>query len=177
MAINGLNETTLGGFVPSAGDTLIRALQASVTGVPDAGLAIGTVSTAKVKQVNAVDYEIFGLKKTQVAAQEVAFTATTHNIPIAATGTTNERWYCIYLDNAGTATILAGDVALGSVGAKKPIKGVPYDACVLGFVKISVAPTATSGFVAGTTALSATGVTATYVSIKRLWLDNTFAQS
>jgi hypothetical protein len=172
MAVNGLPDRFLDAGVP---EVLLRAICGSeVTGTPDAGLAIGTVSTAKVKQVNAVDYMLLGVKKAQAAVQEFAFTANTHDISIAKAGTTNERWYTLYIDNAGAAQIVAGKEQLGTVGAKKNIKDVPFDAVVLGFVKISVAPTATAGFDATTTALSATGVTVTYLSVKKVIIDDTF---
>lgn len=171
---NGLSDR----FADASGhDLLLRAVCGSeVTGVADAGLAIGTTSTAQIRQVNAVDYMSIGIRRAQVAAGEFAFTPGTHNITRPAVGQTNERWFTCYLTAAGARTLAAGQQTTGANTAKKSLqsKDVPFDAVVLGFVLISVANTATNGFVAGTTALSATGITATYVSVKKVIIDETF---
>jgi hypothetical protein len=126
-----------------------------------AGLAIGTSSTAAVKQVNAIKYRAAGAIYSKGAANEVAFTATTMNIPANASSV-QEALFVICINAAGTLSIVMGAIATGSGNALLPERStIPDGVCPLGTVRIAVAAGSTN-FVAGTTALSHGALTVTY---------------
>jgi hypothetical protein len=118
------------------------------------GLAIGTSSAAKVKH-NAFNVRVDG--NTQlIAAAEVAFTATTHDIadPDAAG---REAIYVLSVNAAGTVTITKGsDAALGAAVAP----ATPAGEVKMGEVK--VAHDGSAIFDASTDLLSAAHLTDTY---------------
>lgn len=122
-----------------------------------AGLAIGSGSKAKVKITNTVTYLIAALFKSKTTA-EVAFTATTHDIPANA-GSVQERVYVLTLDAAGTPTITAGVIATGSGQAAIPAP--PANQAVIGYVRVAVAAGATP-FDASSDNLDAAHLTVTY---------------
>lgn len=163
MAINGMPEELMGAL-GNPSEQLCRTIAGSrINGTADAGLTIGSSSTAAIRQNVAVDYQILGLKKAQKAAGETAFTADTHDIPAKA-ASVQERVYTVYLASDGTRTILAGEIATGAGNANIPIKAVPFNAVILGWVRIAVAAGSTK-FDAGSDALNAGHLTVTYTSI------------
>ena len=123
----------------------------------DAGtLAIGTSSAAEIKITNAMDIVCAGVKGTQVSAQEVAFTATTHDMA--------DGFKCVYIltaNSAGTVTITKGtEILTANYSLQESLPEIPADQALLGYVEI-----ATSGaiFNATTDLLSAGHITDTYV--------------
>lgn len=96
-----------------------------------AGLAIGTSATTAVKVVNTVTYSNNGSTATAVSATpgvgiarskttaEVAFTATTHDIP-ANPNTVMEQVYLVLLDSAGTLSLVGGGITPGTNTAPLP---------------------------------------------------------
>ena len=118
-----------------------------------AGLAIGTSSAAAVKIANTVTYSIGGVIYTKTTA-EIAFTDTT----VQADGTT--KYYLLSLNAAGTGLI--------STGTANDLPNPPADYCPIGYVKVVCDGAA---FTPGTTLLSASGITDTYVNITVLPLS------
>jgi hypothetical protein len=125
-----------------------------------AGLAIGSASAAKVKIVNTVTYLHAGIFKSKTTA-EVAFTATTHDIPAHAT-LVQEAVYMVSLAADGTPTLTMGTIASGSGAAKLP--DVPAGLAPIGYVRVAVAAGATP-FDASSDLLSAVHITDTYVDM------------
>lgn len=124
-----------------------------------AGLAIGTSSTSAVKVVNTVTYLSGGVFKSKSSA-EVAFTATTHDIP--ANGTkAQEAKYLVCVDGSGTLSLTMG--AIADSGASV-LPEIPTGLTPIGYVKVSVAAGSTP-FDASTDALSAAHLTVTYVNL------------
>jgi hypothetical protein len=120
-----------------------------------AGLVIGSVSAAKVKIGNTVTYLSGGLFKSKASA-EVAFTATTHDIPANAL-TAQEAVYLLTLAADGTPTLTMGAIATGAGNAllpERPATGTP-----IGYVRIKVGAGATK-FTAGTDVLTASHIAA-----------------
>lgn len=125
-----------------------------------AGLAIGSSAAAKVKIVNTVIFLASGIFKSKATA-EVAFTATTHDIPPAG-GSVQEAMYLLTLASDGTPTLTMGAIATGSGAAlmpERPATGTP-----IGAVRVAVAAGATL-FDASTDALDAGHLTVTYYNI------------
>jgi hypothetical protein len=125
-----------------------------------AGLAIGSASAAKVKIVNTVTYLSDDVFKSKTTA-EVAFTATTHDIPPHAT-LVQEAVYLVCLAADGTPSLTMGDIASGAGLAtlpERPATGTP-----IGYVRVAVAAGATL-FDASTDLLSAAHITDTYVDL------------
>lgn len=126
-----------------------------------AGLAIGAASKTKVKIATANFAYLFnGQFKDSGAAQEVAFTATTHDITADA-AVAQERYYFICLDGSGTATIVAGDQADSGEGK---LPEIPTGKVVIGYIKIVIAAGATD-FDATTDELDEGHITDTYVNL------------
>lgn len=125
-----------------------------------AGLVIGSAVASKVKIANTVTYLIGGAFKSKTTA-EVAFTATTHDIPANA-GSVQEQCYFVCLDGTGTATIVAGGIATGA--GKAVLPEVPAGLCVIGSVRIAVAAGSTP-FTGATTLLSAGALTVAYTDL------------
>lgn len=118
------------------------------------GLAIGTGSKKKIKITNDIGCIING-KIVPIAAQEVAFTATTHDI---ADGYINT--YVLTADVTGTVTIRMGDpVLIAATATAITLPPIPDGSAILGVVTIS-----TNGaiFDATTTDLDAVTVTDLY---------------
>lgn len=96
--------------------------------------------------------------------------AATTNLPMTAAATQPVLTKCLYLicsDSAGTITsvkgvnVLIADLVAGT--KVLPWPELPAGKCALGAIKIALANAAT--FTAGTTALNATDVTATYYDL------------
>lgn len=132
-------------------------------------LAIGSSSKLKVKiATNSTGlYSIGGVLYTFPAAQEVAFTATTHDIAADAS-TVQERIYLVCLDAAGAATLIAGEQGSGSGSAKLPEwADIPATVCPVGYVKLAIAAGSTD-FDATTDELDEAHITDTYVNLSML---------
>lgn len=123
-----------------------------------AGLAIGSSSKTKVKIVNTTVFLSDGVFKSKSTA-EVAFTATTHDIPANAS-TVQEACYLLTLAADGTPTLTMGAIVSGSGAAKLP--GRPTTGTPIGYVRIAIAAGATK-FDASTDELDAAHITDTYV--------------
>jgi hypothetical protein len=125
----------------------------------DPGIVIGTGSAAKVKITNTVVFTSGGEFKSKATA-EVAFTATTHDIPADANDP-QEAMYLVMLASDGTPSLVMGDIATGSGEAKLPER--PATGTPIGAVRVEVAAGATD-FDASTDLLSAAHITDTYYS-------------
>lgn len=123
-----------------------------------AGLAIGTVSKKEVLIANTVTYLVAGVPKTKTTA-EVAFTATTHDIPANASSV-QERCFTYSLDASGTCTVTAGGIATGS--GKGAVPDPPAGESMIGYLRLAVAAGATP-FNATTDDLDSAHLTDTYV--------------
>jgi hypothetical protein len=128
------------------------------------GVVIGTGSAAKVKVTNSVTFIYNGTPYTK-ATNEVAFTATTHDIPASAT-TVQEAMYAVcYNDATASAPVLVmGDIATGSGKAVMPSAEKLAGMVVVGAVRVAIAAGATP-FDASTDLLSAGHITDTYYDI------------
>ena len=125
-----------------------------------AGLAIGT-TTSKAKTVNRLDYTIGGRAYSKAATDDL-FTLSGTALAV------NEVCaFFLWLDSSGAASITQSAIKKNSTAASGYVEGAfewpssPTKACV-GMLKVStaVAPTVTPG----STALSASNVTTTYVN-------------
>ena len=112
-------------------DPIDNALSNRVLNAP--GLAIGSGSKKKILIANNVLCVIKG-KHVAVATQEVAFTATTHDI----TGDSGNA-YILQADAAGTVTITMGIEAAALTGVVYPLAS--NDQAVLGIVTIDTTTT------------------------------------
>lgn len=126
-------------------------------GLASAGIVIGTSSAAQVKWGNSIVACVNG-KIVTVTTNEVAFTATTHDIPANA-NSVQEAVYLVEVDAAGTVTLKMGTIATGSGQATWP-EASTDKACV-GAVRVAVAAGSTP-FDASTDLLSASHITDTY---------------
>lgn len=124
------------------------------------GLAIGSSSKAKVKITNTVTYLSDGVFKAKTTA-EVAFTATTHDIPANASAV-QEACYLLMLAADGTPSLVMGTIASGSGNAKLP--EIPSTGTPIGYVRIAIAAGSTK-FDASTDELDAAHITDTYVDL------------
>lgn len=140
-----------------------HALHANTAALTSPGLVIGTSSTAAVKIANTTVFKIGGLFYSKAGA-EIAFTATApSNI---ATG--YEQCFMLTLDSSGNGLLVPGAPSLGA--GTSVIPNYPglntglnnLTACPIGYVR--VLNTSGSAFTAGTTALSASGITVAYVN-------------
>lgn len=120
------------------------------------GLAIGTVSAAEVKISNPFT-KVVGGAIAEVAAAEVGFTATTHDITADATKV-QEAIYLLSVDVAGTVSITKG--ATADEDAAVP-PALPAGQAPVGYVLIKVAAGATD-FDATTDDLDAAHLTTTF---------------
>lgn len=141
----------------------LEVRQLAYAALSPAGLAIGTVSKAKVLIANTVTYLSGGVFKSKTTA-EVAFTATTHDIPAHAT-LVQEAVYLLCLDAGGTPTIEMGAIASGAGNAVIPAP--PDGKTVIGHVRIAVDAGATS-FDATTDELDEAHLTVTYTDTATL---------
>lgn len=150
---------------PNSANELVRAqynllvadVQSALTGsilLSAPGLAIGTSSAAKVKH-NELIYQVAGMRY-KVAAGEVAFTATTHDIADPDTNP-REAIYVLSVNAAGTVTITKGADAAADAAVAP---ATPAGEVKLGEVKIQHNGSAI--FDASTDLLSAAHLTDTY---------------
>lgn len=129
-----------------------------------AGLAIGSGSKAKIKIANDVLAYVDG-KMVLVAAAEVAFTTTTHDI---ADGYTN--MYVLVTDSAGAVTVRMGTAAANATGIAGVVPPtIPAKTAVIGIVALKADGAA---FDATTTELDALTVTDLYYDIVGAWDPN-----
>jgi hypothetical protein len=127
------------------------------TALSPAGLAIGSGSKKLVKITNTVVFLSGGIFKSKATA-EVAFTATTMDIPANA-ASVQEAMYLMTLAADGTPTLTMGTIATGSGNAKLP--ELPATGTPIGAVRIAIAAGATK-FDATTDDLDAAHITDTY---------------
>lgn len=131
-----------------------------------AGLAIGDGSKLGIALASTVgtgtDYCIDGILYNKAdAATDIPLTAAT------AQGLLTKCLYLICIDSAGTVTsvkgtaVLTADLVAGTKVLQWPVPTA--GTAVIGAVKMAV--TTTYNFTAGTTALDATGCTATYYNL------------
>lgn len=132
-----------------------------------AGLAIGTTTT-KVTLGTTVNYLVQGLNYTKNSGADIW---TLSGTVVAAA---SFQSYLLMLDASGTATVQEGTQSLVSQAkvTYKNVSGVSIYApflticqagkAIIGY--ITVATDATHTFTPGTTALSATGITTTYIN-------------
>jgi len=138
--------------------TLLDALITAVNRVSNqvvglsAGVAIATTAS-KVKTAVAVQYLVNGVY-CKLAISDNFWTLTGPDIAIG-----NARKYLLLVDAAGTASVLASDDRLIAAVAQCVFPPIPAGKVCLGVLQIE---NATNAFVAGTTLLSAAGVTDTY---------------
>lgn len=141
---------------------------AFTSGALEAGTTAGTIETAA-----AITYVINGEFKSKAA---------TNNISIAYTGPSvygtpangsftgavggSTRLYGVYLNAAGTFSSLPGPIVnsaeLAAGAAALHFPPTQRDLCFIGALRIAV--TAGTTFIPGTTALDASGVTASYIN-------------
>jgi len=129
-------------------------------GLASAGIVIGTGSAAKVKWGSSIVASVNG-KIVTVTTDEVAFTATTHDIAASAS-VVREAVYAVCVDAAGTVTLVKGDESSGAGTALWPV--APTDKAVVGGVRVAVAAGSTP-FDASTDLLSAVHITDTYYNV------------
>jgi len=126
----------------------------------DPGIVIGTGSAAKVKMGNSPAYLNNGVFYTGTGA-EVAFTATTHDIPADA-DSVQEACYLVCIDASDALTLHMGVIASTDGGALLP--AIPTGLTPLGYARIQVAAGATD-FDASSDLLSAGHLTDTFYNI------------
>lgn len=126
-------------------------------GLASAGVVIGTSSAAQVKWGSSIVANVLG-KIVTVTTNEVAFTATTHDIPASASAV-QEAVYLVEVDAAGTVTLKMGEIASGSGSALWPAAST--DKACVGAVRVAVAAGSTP-FDASTDLLSAGHITDTF---------------
>lgn len=145
-------------------DNMNNGIRGGTFCMSKAGLAIGDGAKTGTNSFAApngagVDYCIDGIMYHKADAATVApFTAAT------AQGLLTKCLYLVCIDSAGTITTVKGtpqltaDLTAGTKVLQWPVPTA--GTCPVGAVKIAV--TTSYNFTAGTTALDATGVTATY---------------
>lgn len=142
-------------------------------------LAINAASAATVKTTNAITFSVNGVmySKAILSAQSIAVT---HNSYGNAGGayvqpSSTTVFYTLALDSSGNVTVTQGSYAgqdLSSLNMGTSARGSgaipnsPANTTPFGVIKIATGASAT--FTAGTTALDAAGVTATYFDISSL---------
>lgn len=129
-------------------------------GLSSAGVVIGTSSAAQVKWGSSIVASVLG-KIVTVTTNEVAFTATTHDIPASASAV-QEAVYAVEVDAAGTVTLKMGAISSGSGTALWPAAST--DKAVIGGVRVAVAAGSTP-FDASTDLLSAGHITDTFYNV------------
>lgn len=141
-------------------------------------LAINAGSAATVKNTGAVIYSVDGVMYTKSALSAQAITVT-HNYTGAAGGAyvqpaNTTVFYVLCLNAAGTVAVVQGTYSgqnLSGTSAGATAKGTglipnaPADYTPIGIIKIA---TGAVTFTAGTTALDAANVTATYYDVSIL---------
>lgn len=143
-------------------DNISTALDNNVLSTP--GLVIGSSANTSVKIASTTVFKVNGTVLSKTTA-EVAFTATTHDIPANASSV-QERVYMLSLDASGNPTITAGVISTGAGTALLPERPARGNAPI-GYVRIAVnagTPGSGTNFVAGTTALNDARMTTTYTN-------------
>lgn len=140
-------------------------------------LAINAASAATVKTTNAVNYTSNGvsLSKAALSAQSIAVTHTMNGTVAGGAyvqPASTTVYYTLGVDNAGAITVSQGSYAgqnnsvvqagVSAVGTGA-VPDVPAGVTPFGVVKVVTNGSTT--FTAGTTALDAAGVTATYFDV------------
>jgi hypothetical protein len=133
---------------------LLDTLMTGTVLLTDPGLAIGTSANTAVKHNEIV--AMFNGHRIRIAAGEVAFTATTHDIA-DPDANPREAIYVISTAVAGTVTITKGDTAAGDAAVAP---STPANHIKLGEVKVRHDGTAI--FDASSDALNAAHLTVTY---------------
>ena len=127
-----------------------------------AGLVIAGTTKTDIKTANAIDYAINGLLYSKAA---------TDNIPVTAADAQAVSTSCLYLvciDADGTVSTVKGveeltaDVTSGKAALTWP-QPPSNDVVVIGAVRVDTSDSVP--FIAGTTALDATGITDTYYDL------------
>lgn len=155
-------------------DALESEFLPSLYGVPggnhvntSAGLAIATTKT-KVKSVNSIEYFIDGVRYVKAGTDNL-FDLTGMN----TTGGTKYNGAFLYLDAAGTASIVAATEGATEAAIAWP-DPVVADKCCVGKVVVTKSDGAFTG---GTTDLDAANVTATYTNAVSGTNSSTFGLS
>jgi len=126
-----------------------------------AGLTIASTST-KIKIAAAIDYAINGILYSKAITDNISMTAA------AAQAVSTSCLYLVCIDKAGTVSTVKGEEELtADVTGGKAVLTWPQppsnDVVVIGAVRIDTSSSVT--FIAGTTALDATGITDTYYDL------------
>jgi hypothetical protein len=119
-----------------------------------AGCAKATNNTG-VKTVNTLSYVIDGAWQATVAATDPAWTLTGGVVPASSW----TKWYLLVNAGGSTFSVLQGTVSQVSA-ASVVMPFMPQSLCVVGVLTLATAAATT--FTPGTTALNATGITATF---------------
>jgi len=117
-----------------------------------AGLAEGTNANT-FKTVNTLTYTSNGIFKSKAATDNLAFTAGT------ALGNSQACLFAVWITSGGTVSTTQGPIV--AAGDPCPVPGqVTAGTTLVGLIKVTTSSAAT--FTAGSTDLSATGITAAY---------------
>lgn len=140
------------------------------------GLATGT-TTGTIKTASAITYTIDGRFYSKAGTDNIAISydgpdvySDTGNGSFTGKSGGSTRLYCIYLDEGGNVSILPGPIANT---AKLATGEVPLEfppvlrnrACI-GALRVAVTDGTT--FIPGTTALNASGVTASFINLSSI---------
>ncbi len=139
-------------------DAISHALRNQCLSNP--GVVIGSVAPEKVKITSTTVFTSDGQFKSKATA-EVAFTATTHDIPPHAT-LVQEAMYLLMLAADGTPSLVMGAISSGAGTALLP--ELPDTGTPIGAVRVAVAAGATP-FDASSDSLAAAHITDTYYNI------------
>lgn len=118
-----------------------------------AGCAIATTTT-QAKTVNSVAYKLDGAYQSAKAGTDNLWTLAGTTVPVSSF-----QKYYLLIGSGGTASVMQGVPASTAAGVTLPFP--PQSQSIFGV--LTVATDATHPFVPGTTALNATGITATFV--------------
>ena len=117
-----------------------------------AGLAEGTNANT-FKTVNTLSYTSNGIFKSKAATDNLAFTAGT------ALGNSQACLFAVWITSGGTVSTTQGPIV--AAGDPCPVPGqVTAGTTLVGLIKVTTSSAAT--FTAGSTDLSASGITAAY---------------
>jgi hypothetical protein len=116
------------------------------------GATIGTTTT-KAKSANTIVFTIDGVFKSKAATDDL-WTLSGGVVPISSF-----QKYLLCLDASGTASVIQGVPAATAAAVVLPAP--PQDRAIVGV--LTVATDGVTTFTPGTTALSASGITDTYV--------------
>lgn len=119
------------------------------------GLAEGT-NAGTIKTVSTITYLINGVFKSKAATDNLAFSA-----GHTALGNSQACLFGVILDASGNVTTVQGPIV--AAGDPCPVPVQPDGKLMVGLVKVTTSASGT--FTAGTTDLSAAGVTGTYSDV------------